>query len=346
VTACSVKDQDLSKIGPAKLESPTPAVILTTRSTSTPHLLPQTSMQTLIIGTPVNTRSATPIPPTALPTPAMTRNPQQTVTTNQQWEPLIQDFNGLPMALVPPGCFPMGSETGYPHEAPVHEICFQNPFWIAVTEVTNAKFAAFLNALEGSTDSYGEWVFPGEGAQDEILLQGNNWEPRAGFHDDPAHGVNWFGANAYCNWLGGRLPTEAEWEYSARGPDGWIYPWGDNLIEDNVVRIIQLVPDFEIPSVGSKPEGASWTGALDMSSSLLEWVHSIYRPYPYDPTDGRETSIQEDDTSERILRSGSWYHNVGVWFLEDNITTSARFRSNPYLAHWSYGFRCVMDIVP
>ena len=82
-------------------------------------------------------------------------------------------------------------------------------------------------------------------------------------------------------------------------------------------------------------------GALDMSSSVFEWVHTIYRPYPYDRSDGREFDIQENPTSERILRSGSWYHNVADYHLDDNITTSARYRSAPGNVHWSYGFRCV-----
>ena len=158
--------------------------------------------------------------------------------------------------------------------------------------------------------------------------------------------MNWYGADAYCKWRGGRLPSEAEWEYAARGPDGLVFPWGNELIEDHVVRIFQLVPEYKIPPVGSKPEGVSWVGAYDMSSSLFEWVNSIYRPYPYDASDGREAHIEEDSSSERVLRSGSWYHNVADALLEDNITTSARYRNLPGNVHWSYSFRCVRAFTP
>jgi iron(II)-dependent oxidoreductase len=237
----------------------------------------------------------------------------------------------------------MGNEDGYPHEAPQHKICIQTPFWIDLTEVTNAQYAAFLNASPEGLDPYPEWIRLGEEAQPEILLINEHWAAKAGFQNDPVHGVNWLGASAYCEWKGGRLPTESEWEFAARGPDGLIYPWGNELIEENVVRIIQLVPDFKIPKVGSKPAGASWVGAHDMSSSLFEWVYNLYHPYPYNPN--LEISIQEDHTSERVLRSGSWYHNLPGGFIEDNFTTTARIRSIPTTAHWSYGFRCLLPII-
>ncbi len=158
----------------------------------------------------------------------------------------------------------------------------------------------------------------------------------------PVTFITWFGADAYCAWRGGRLPTEAEWEYAAKGPDGLAYPWGKELIDANVVKIYQEVPDLHIPNVGSKPEGASWVGALDMSSSVFEWTSSLYMPYPYDPTDGREVDVEVDSTSQRVMKSGSWYHFIFSHY-DDNVTTTARFRNYPNLTVWSYGFRCVRD---
>jgi formylglycine-generating enzyme required for sulfatase activity len=147
------------------------------------------------------------------------------------------------------------------------------------------------------------------------------------------------GATGYCAWRNARLPGEAEWEYAARGPDSLLYPWGDEFSAEKVVRAT-----FDgIPDVGSKPQGASWVGALDMSSSLLEWVHSLYTAYPYDTTDGREAGLDVDSTSERVMRGGSWYHPQD---MHDDVTATARFRALPGVAAFAYGFRCARSLDP
>jgi formylglycine-generating enzyme required for sulfatase activity len=105
------------------------------------------------------------------------------------------------MALVPAGCFPMGSNDGDFDEQPVHQICFDTPFWIDVTEVTNGQFAALSGQAERSS----------------------NWTDA----DRPRETVTWVEADAFCRLRGARLPTEAEWEYAAREPDGLVYPWGN-----------------------------------------------------------------------------------------------------------------------
>jgi formylglycine-generating enzyme required for sulfatase activity len=132
------------------------------------------------------------------------------------------------------------------------------------------------------------------------------------------------------------IVAEAEWEFAARGPDGWLYPWGNDFDPENVIRIYE-----ENAEAGSKPSGASWVGALDMSSSLHEWVHSIYLPYPYDPLDGREIPLEIDNKSERVLRGGSWYHVDGI---VDNLTATARINVPPWYTTWPFGFRCAISI--
>jgi formylglycine-generating enzyme required for sulfatase activity len=130
------------------------------------------------------------------------------VISNGEWEPYIQEFDGVKMALVQAGCFMMGSEDGESTEKPVHEVCFDEPFWIDVYEVTNELYGS---AASGNNT----W--------------GNYCGSRSRFDDQPRICINWSETAAYCESHGARLPTEAEWEYAARGPDSLRYPWGMTL---------------------------------------------------------------------------------------------------------------------
>jgi formylglycine-generating enzyme required for sulfatase activity len=264
------------------------------------------------------------------------------VTSNDEWTPLVQAFDGVDMVLVPAGCFEMGNTVGFRGEQPVHEICFEKPFWIDRTEVTVDQFAQFLNGQDEPVDDYAGWldVWAVTGPPRlQLAHEDGVWSPRRGQTNHPLESVTWAGAAAYCAWRGARLPGEAEWEFAARGPDSLLYPWGDDFVTDKVVRATYE----DIPQVGSKPQGASWVGALDMSSSLFEWVHSLYVAYPYDATDGREASLDADSTHERVLRGGSWYHPEG---MHDDVTSTARFRALPHLAAAAYGFRCARSLDP
>ena len=127
---------------------------------------------------------------------------EQGVSRNAEWTPHIQDFDGVEMVLVPAGCFMMGSEEGEDDEKPVHEVCFREPFWIDRFEVSNAQFEQFN----------------GQAARSSNWTDGNL----------PRETITWFEARDFCELRGGRLLTEAEWEYAARGPDGLTYPWGNN----------------------------------------------------------------------------------------------------------------------
>ena len=219
------------------------------------------------------------------------------VTANDQWNPVFREFSGIPMALVPAGCYTMGSSPEqiehylamkdlpafYQDEQPAHLQCFQEPFWIDVYEVTNGFYG-----------SYGVW-------------QGNN---------QPRESVTWFEANAYCKTRGSHLPSEVEWEYAARGPDNLIYPWG-NTFDGNRLNYCDVnCPNpgadtshndgYAISApVGSFPSGASWVGAEDMAGNVWEWVSSSLQAYPYNPDDGREAHPEElTSTSTMGLRGG------------------------------------------
>ena len=222
------------------------------------------------------------------------------VTANNQWIPVIQEFDGVEMALVPAGCFRMGSNEGDSDEQPVHEICFDTPFWIDRYEVTNERY--------GST-----------GCEDESS------QP-----DQPRNCVNWLAAHDFCARRGARLPTEAEWEYAARGPDGLIFPWGNDFVADNLV-FRGNVGRRTLP-VGSSPGGVSWVGTYDLSGNVWEWTGTLYRDYPYSATDGREDTSDTD--SARVLRGGSFHDS------EFNLRAADRGDANPANGFDRLGFRC------
>lgn len=194
------------------------------------------------------------------------------------------DEHGIEQVYVPAGCFRMGTsdeEEAYARsfaeptwaigrlysEKPQHEVCLSAGYWIDRYEVTNAAFDAFVDAGGYEDESY--WSEAGIRwlrRQDIADLPAACVEERPADH--PQVCITWFEAEAYANWRGGALPTEAQWEYAARGPESLIYPWGNEWNPDlaNVVDSEGLTP------VGSYPDGASWVGALDMAGNAMEWV--------------------------------------------------------------------------
>lgn len=232
---------------------------------------------------------------------------------NADWTPVVQNFDGVAMVLVPPGCFMMGSVDGSNIEQPVHEQCFVEPFWIDLTEVTQADFER-LGGVKAQ-----ENYFDGDRR--------------------PVEQITWFEARDFCALRGARLPTEAEWEYAARGPDGWTYPWGDTLGETyaDLNRAVWNRDDhLGTEIVGSRPSGASWVGALDMSGNVWEWTSSLYRDYPYDAADGREADTGAQTSVYRVVRGGSW--NFSNSYI---LRATYRNYNRPDFAPFFYGFRCV-----
>jgi serine/threonine-protein kinase len=187
------------------------------------------------------------------------------------------------MVYVPAGIFQMGSDETDPNakgsEKPPHSVTV-DAFWIDKYEVSNAQYARCVEAGVCQEAAFA----------DDATYNGT---------DFPVVGVPWKDAADYCLWAGGRLPTEAEWEYAARGPDGPIYPWGDTFESPQAnVRGDDDNYDHTAP-VDSSPEGASWVAALNMAVNVGAWVEDWYDGYP-------GTTFESDyfGTTYKVLRGG------------------------------------------
>ncbi len=216
------------------------------------------------------------------------------------WEPVTETFDAVEMVLVPAGCFYMGSNESR-DEQPIQELCFDEPFWIDKYEVTNEAYGSV-----GCSDYSSE-------------------------PDQPRNCVSWFDARDHCETRSARLPTEAEWEYAARGPGSPAYPWGNVYDAGRVID----VDDPTYGSIGTAPVGiralgASWVGAMDMSGNVLEWVSSLYKDYPY----GYDHESNSATSSPRVLRGGSFFN---ISFV---LRSAYRFGFNPVDVIFNIGFRC------
>ena len=231
------------------------------------------------------------------------------VSTNKDWTPVTKTFDdGVVMVQVPPGCFNMGSTDANLADAqPVNKVCFDQPFWIDKTDATNAQFS-HLNS------------------------QAANLSRETGANQ-PRERITWFEARDFCALRGARLPTEAEWEFAARGPDSLTYSWGNNAPTSDLAVYGGL---NQTADVGSKPKGASWVGALDMTGNVWQWVQSSYRSYPYVATDGRNGNELSNNDKSRVLRGGSFGDNDVT-----DLRSAARRNLSPNYGYVDGGFRCV-----
>jgi len=220
------------------------------------------------------------------------------------------------MVYIPSGTFTMGDThgDGDSDEKPTHKVTVAD-FWLDRTEVTSAQFARFIQA--SSYRAEGEWQ-----------------RETSGKDQHPVVNVTWNDALAYCRWADKRLPTEAEWEYAARGTDGRKYPWG-NAWEDSRARFSGNRGNQATAPVGSYPTGASPFGVLDMAGNVWEWVSSLYKPYRYSLSDGREDL---NASGSRVFRGGSWFFDP--W----NLRSANRGWHGPAHRNIDLGFRCAQDV--
>jgi eukaryotic-like serine/threonine-protein kinase len=261
-----------------------------------------------------------------------------------------REKDNMVMVYVPEGPFTMGSNTGDESERPEHTVTL-NEFWIDKTEVTNAMFQAFVQANNYQTEAerIGKAYYLDLNARSWQRIDGIDWQhPRGpesnliGLSTYPVVNVSWNDAIAYCAWVGGHLPSEAEWEKAARGPDGHTYPWGDTTPSGNLLNFADVNLDVDwadktmndgnqmTAPVGSYPDGASPYGVLDIAGNVWEWVNDWYAVYP----GGDETASPDFGVTYRVLRGGSWDYQ------ESYARSAYRLRGTPYDASSNIGFRC------
>jgi sulfatase modifying factor 1 len=267
----------------------------------------------IILATP----TPLPAPPTPTPLPPTpTLEPRQAPERPEAQEPtppppVVTDI----MVEIPAGPFIMGNDEGDAEDAPAHEVDLPT-FEIDKFEVTNADFAVFAD--ETSYVTFAE-------------KQGmSSWRDEWGIGEDnhPVVAVTWEDAKAYCEWLGKRLPTEAEWEKAARGTDGRIFSWGNKWdpnkanVKDRGLR--------GTAAVGSFGEGASPYGVEDVVGNVWEWTADWYQPYP-----GNTTQDPYYGEKFRVTRGGGWFD------VEPQATTFNRNAADPNrTANDDLGFRC------
>ena len=216
------------------------------------------------------------------------------------------------MVLIPAGPFLMGSQSGTPEESPPH-LRELPAFYLDRTEVTCAQYAAFL-AATGHPPPPG-WT---------------NGLPPASTEKLPVTNLRWSDALRYALWAGKRLPTEAEWEKAARGPDGRHFPWGN---ADDAAR--RNKDSGKLLPVGSFPAGASPYGCLDLSGNAWEWTADWFEPYP-----GTAARSPHFGRHYKVVRGGGAEYLYGT---ANTGTAFQRARLVPYGAHDFIGFRCAQD---
>ena len=254
--------------------------------------------------------------------------------------------------LIPPSAFIMGtdtepfygtilpeSENAKLDEAPM-QVVYLGPYRIDRYPVANSAYETFVNATGHPAPP--DWENGGVSHGEENL---------------PVTRVNWYDANAYAQWAGARLPSEAEWEKAARGADGRIYPWGNHFLSlrpaggadgERKGRIrgqqttvqqsdtAQVLTDGRT-SVGKRPVTASPYGVHEVAGNVWEWTSDEYKPYT-----GSLHIDRGYGKGHKVLRGGSWLE-VRDETAERYFRCANRFHTPPEYVASNIGFRCVRD---
>jgi len=289
---------------------------------------------------------------TELPTQASTTQPSKTVSPTMEPSSFptativpgateISQVDGMILVYIPRGDFLMGStdtDQGSDFDEQPQHIVSLDAYWIDQTVVTNAMYVAFLNKNGNLTEDHTTWL---DAADEDVLIYqvGDVWQSIRGYENHPVVEVTWYGAQAYCKWVGRRLPTEAEWEKAARGPstglgDARIYPWGDEIDCD---KAQYANCSGALLSANSKPAGASPYGVLGLSGNTWEWTADWYSDdyYALSPSENPKGPTEGET---RVLRGASWEYD---W---KHLRAANRRHNGPAVSMHDYGFRCVIPM--
>jgi len=240
-------------------------------------------------------------------------------------EPLLSE-----MVVVEGGTFSRGSNHGARDETPRHAVNV-NSFAIDIHPITNEQFIRFLETLGGEKDVNNNDIVRLRDSR--IKRVGGKLSIESGYAKHPVVGVTWYGATAYAEWVGGRLPTEAEWEIAACGGlESTQYPTGEGIERSQA----NFFSSDTTVVMSYPPNGA---GLYDIVGNVYEWCADWYDYNFY------ETSLLEPDNPTgplqgvyRVLRGGCWKS------LQEDMRCSHRHRNNPGSFNRTYGFRCAADV--
>lgn len=313
-----------------------PQCTLTPTPVPAPTVRPTNTLTTTATEAPTSMSTPALAPPTEVQAP---EGPPVPASLGVTW---VRPVDGMVMVSVPSGEFKMGSSDDeidyelqlcneeyddcrrewFESEQPVHTV-YLDGFWIDQTEITNAQYQRCVES--GTCDL----------ASDSSSFTRDSYYGNSAYDDYPVVHVSWRQAADYCRWIGGRLPTEAEWEYAARGPYGSIFPWGNRSPDNTLLNYNGNVGDTV--EVGSYPNGMSWCGALDMAGNAWEWMNDWYG-YDYYGRSPPKNPTGPPSGECRGLRGGNWSSN------RKGIRAAQR---DYYTPDWSplylVGLRCVMS---
>lgn len=277
---------------------------------------------------------------TALPTPVISPNSPSPVSTSVaipiQSTPtkvflevapiatLKSEKDGMVLVYVPEGEFIMGSNSGNPDERPAHSV-YLNSFWIDQTEVTNRMYALCVAS--------GACIPPSKNSS----ITRENYYNNFAYENYPVMFISWVQAKTYCEWAKRRLPSEAEWEKSARGTDGRNYPWGNDEPQEfllNFNRFIGDTTDVYKYSLGTSPYGA-----FGMAGNVYEWVADFYDPNYYaNNVYDNPTGPASANPINNVVRGGSWVDKENYTRSSARIYLWFKNADDPGI-----GFRCALS---
>jgi len=230
------------------------------------------------------------------------------------------------------GKFYMGTRHGQEDERPRHKVKISD-FWISKYEVTNAQFAEFLNVKGNRFQSHAIWVelnAKWRNHRCRIYQKDGKFFVEKGYENYPVNYLSWYAAEAYCEWKGGRLPTEAEWEYLARlAFDKDSIPYS----ELDSVAWFKENSGYVPHKVGEKKP--TYPGVYDLFGNQAEWLYDWYKPDYYKKSP-RKNPMGPPDGNMKVIRGGSWAT------LAKSISPSNRRASGPTNHNITIGFRVVI----
>jgi len=280
----------------------------------------------------------------------------------------------LEVVYIPQGTFTMGANEDFNLRRgfcvkPQHKVTLDE-YWINKTEVTVAAFRKFVDdtgyVTEGEKLGNAGWIWNYEingWEKIESPDKGPTWrkplggkKDAVGIDEHPVTQVSWNDAVTYCEWAGGRLATEAEWERAARGDkDTRRYPWGSQEVNDTLANFGERsfkckFCDYHeddyyqyLAPVGSFPAGASPFGLLDMAGNAFEWVADSYDGVSCYPSRAVSNPEPVEGGDERMMRGGSYAEYDGIYW---KLRVDNRWSRLPGSSFADVGFRCVFDSQP